>query len=589
MKKIVTLLIFFISLPASSAGQNQKSVPVKNISFYGTESIRASTVKKWFGLSEDDPFVVDDLYPKAIALLKAYAAAGRPYTRIDSIRYTISADSSAADIRVYIHEGRKMRTGSISFLCADDSQQKPVLDNLSLRPGRAFDATKLERDIDRMITTIERRGHPFAKIDLLSVQIDSLKQEQLNLTWKVSPGPKLIIKEIQIIGNNMTKKKVILRELRIKEGDVYNYDKTSKIQSRLMKLGFFQRVEPAQVFLASGNEGGLLIKVKEGNTSKFDGVVGYTPGAGEEKGYFTGLVDINLGNLFGSGRSLTAHWQKRDQSSQDMLFHYREPWIGGLPLHIGGGFQQLIQDTTYIQRDLSFDTAMPLVESFSIVADVRKTSILPDSVGSYQLGLPKSETVRASIGILYDSRDNLLNPGKGIYYFTSVESGKKKNLGPQDIMQANGLENKVDNKRVAIDVEFYIPTLRRQVLSLALHGRQITSSERFIPVTDQYRLGGTRSLRGYREDQFRGSSIAWANLEYRYLFGPRSRAFVFVDTGYYSALNPGGKSEAFRIGYGFGFRLETGLGIMGIDYGLAYGEKQGISGGLLHVGLVNEF
>jgi outer membrane translocation and assembly module TamA len=64
---------------------------------------------------------------------------------------------------------------------------------------------------------------------------------------------------------------------------------------------------------------------------------------------------------------------------------------------------------------------------------------------------------------------------------------------------------------------------------------------------------------------------------------------VFCDVGYYYGDNPSGLVEDFKIGYGFGVRLETGLGIMGIDYGLAYGEKQGLMSGLLHVGLVNEF
>jgi outer membrane protein assembly factor BamA len=126
-------------------------------------------------------------------------------------------------------------------------------------------------------------------------------------------------------------------------------------------------------------------------------------------------------------------------------------------------------------------------------------------------------------------------------------------------------------------------------LALSFHGRRISSSEKFIPIPDQYRLGGTRSLRGYREDQFRGSTIAWSNMEYRYILGPRSRAFVFCDVGYYHAENSNGVSEDLKIGYGFGVRLETGLGIMGIDYGLAYGEKTGLMSGLLHVGLVNEF
>lgn len=586
MKTYIFILILFSVLPAQAG---KKSVPIKNIQFYGVHQVSKTTVRKWFGLKKNTPFNADELHQHAISLLQAYAGNGRPFTQIDSLHYYIPPDSSAANIFVYLAEGEKIKAGDMLFNGLDEAELKKLQEQLTTRRNRPINVSKIERDIDDAITGFEKQGRPFAKIDLTGIAYDSLQKNNLNIKWKASPGPKLIIKEIQIAGNELTKKKVILRELGIKEGDVYDYAKTTQIPDRLMKLGFFRRVDPAQVFLANDDEGGLLITVEEGNTSKFDGVVGYTPGVANEKGYFTGLVDISIGNLFGTGRSLQAHWQKKDKASQDMLFHYREPWVGGLPLHVGGGFQQLIQDTTYIQRDFGMDIMLPLVENFSVVADVKKMSILPDSLGSYQLGIPKSETVSASIGIQYDSRDDLLNPGRGIYYFTSVQTGAKHNIGPDALIKAHNLEQKVNNKRIAIDVELYLPTLRRQLLSLALHGRQIKSSEAFIPITDQYRLGGAKSLRGYREDQFRGSSIVWTNMEYRYLLGPRSRAFVFLDAGYYNAVNPTGPSEAYKIGYGFGFRLETGLGIMGIDYGLAYGEKQGIVGGLLHVGLVNEF
>jgi len=590
MLRKIKIYIFILSLfPGLQAQAGKKSVPIKNIQFFGVQQVSKTTVRKWFGLKKNAPFNADELHQRAIGLLQAYAKNGRPFTRIDSLRYVILPDSSAANISVYIAEGDKIKSGDMQFSGLDKAETKQLREQLTTRRNRPVNVIKIERDIDDAITDYEKQGRPFAKFDLTGIAYDSLQKSTLNIKWKASPGPKLLIKEIQIIGNELTKKSVILRELGIKEGDVYSYEKTAQIPDRLMKLGFFRRVEPAQVFLAKDNEGGLLITVEEGNTSKFDGVVGYAPGVADEQGYFTGLVDISIGNLFGTGRSLLAHWQKKDKASQDMLFHYREPWVAGLPLHIGGGFQQLIQDSTYIQRDFGMDVMLPLIENFSVVADAKKTSILPDSLGSYQLGLPKSETVRASIGIKYDSRDDLLNPGRGIYYFTSVETGAKRNIGPSEIIKTFNLDKKVGNKRITIDIEFYLPTFRRQLLSIALHGRQIKSSEAFIPVSDQYRLGGAKSLRGYREDQFRGSSIVWTNMEYRYLFGPRSRAFVFLDAGYYNAVNPNGPSEAYKIGYGFGFRLETGLGIMGIDYGLAYGEKQGIGGGLLHVGLVNEF
>jgi outer membrane protein assembly factor BamA len=343
----------------------------------------------------------------------------------------------------------------------DTNEAQSIKRSFYTKTGRPLDRDKLERDLDESITDFEMQGFPFAKYDLQAIRLDSaLQNDQLNFTFKVSKGPRLLIQEIQIVGNEVTKDKVIRREIRIKEGDLYNHKKVSKIPTRLMKLGYFRRVHEPTVYLAEGVEGGLLINVEEGNTSSFDGVVGYTPGTSEEKGYFTGLINVNLGNLFGTGRAFSAHWQKRDKTSQDMMFHYQEAWVGGLPLHLGAGFDQLIQDSTYVQREYGLDASVPLVESFSVIGAVKKMSILPDSMGSYLLGVPKSETVSASIGVQYDSRDDALNPQYGIYYFTSVETGAKKNLGPDDIINDYNLNRTVDNKRFVIDIDFYIPTLQ---------------------------------------------------------------------------------------------------------------------------------
>jgi outer membrane protein assembly factor BamA len=142
--------------------------------------------------------------------------------------------------------------------------------------------------------------------------------------------------------------------------------------------------------------------------------------------------------------------------------------------------------------------------------------------------------------------------------------------------------------RWIVDLEVYVPTFRWQTILLGLHGRQVKSNEKYISVSDLFRFGGTSSLRGYREEEFWGEKIAWLNLEYRYLLAPRSRVFLFFDGGYFYQKDREQKViEDYKFGYGFGFRIETRLGVIGIDYGL--GEGRGLTSGLVHVGLTNKF
>ncbi len=586
--KILFIFLFGLAVPAAP---QSKKILIEKIDFFGVEKVSLKQAKTWFGLSEKANFNLTELQKSSLALLKGYADHGMPYTKIDSLTYFINRDSSRAGINIYIHEGNKVTGGDMILTGLDSVQTEQVKSRFDTRPGKDFDPAVIEGDLEDALVRFEMQGYPFSRFDLESITLDSVNtnQEEIGLHWKTITGPRLVINEIRFAGNKLTKEHVLRREIGIKNGDIYDYDRVSNIRPKLIKLGYFEEVYEPEVFLAQKNEGGLIITVKEGNASKFDGVLGYNPGTETEKGYITGLIDISLGNLFGTGRTLLVHWQKRDRQSQDMKFYYREPWIAGIPLSVGGGFEQLIQDTTYIQRDLGMDFSLPVYENFTAMAEFSRNEISPDSLGSYLLGIPKSRTLNASFGIMYDTRDDRINPRSGAYYQTSIQTGRKTNLGPEELIRDLELRDKVDNKRLSLDVEFYLPLFKRQVLAVSLHGRQIRSNEKYIPVSDQYRLGGARTLRGYREDQFRGSSLGWTNLEYRYILGRRSWAFVFTDAGYYYSLTQSGTNEDYKIGYGFGFRLETGLGIMGIDYGLGAGEGDGLFSGKIHVGIVNEF
>ncbi len=585
MIKPFTHLLFVVLFAASLLFSSQPQV--KRFDIHGLDHFSAAEVKAVMNFDKGKLLPLNDMDKRCRSLLLQCAQAGYPFCKIDSLIYEISADSVFAEVDLFISEGPRLENGRLLFsgLSHEDSLQ--LSERIQQPSSKTLSLQRFEQSLDGALSYFEKNAYPFIRFELSSITLDSSKDHlALNVRVKTVQGPKLIIKEIQVIGNEVTQKKVIQREIRIKEGDLYNAARADKIRPRLMRLGFFNRVDEPEVFLATENEGGLLIRVEEGNSSRFDGVVGYTPGTGEEKGYFTGLIDLTFANLFGTGRSLAAHWQKRDRASQDLLFRYREPWIGGYPVHPSILFQQLVQDSSYVQREWGADLELPLLENISLFTTFRRSSVLPDSSGAAALGIQGSNTASWGASFSYDSRDDLLNPRQGIYYSTGVKTLSKRYASP---ILSTPLPSKVSAKSYSIDLEFFLPTFKRQVLSAGFHGRQLISSEKPVPLPDLFRMGGTKTLRGYREDQFRGSTVAWTNLEYRYIMGRRSRAFVFCDIGYYQQEMAETLLSAVKIGYGFGVRLETGLGIMGLDYGLAYGDKQGLMSGLLHVGLINEF
>ena len=141
----------------------------------------------------------------------------------------------------------------------------------------------------------------------------------------------------------------------------------------------------------------------------------------------------------------------------------------------------------------------------------------------------------------------------------------------------------------SVSGSFFYSIFLRQVIATTIHAREMRGG--FFEISDLYKLGGTNTLRGYRENQFLGNRIFWSNLEYRYLLSSRSYAFLFFDTGYFLRNEDSQRSieriSEFKIGYGLGMNLETALGVMGVSFALGQGDS--FSEGKIHFGLINEF
>ncbi|MGH7497107.1 MAG: BamA/OMP85 family outer membrane protein [bacterium] len=503
--------------------------------------------------------------------------------RLDSV--TIDRDPPSGIQELYFHFDPGVQ---IDLRLAVHSRDSSLSDKSWERELAGYrDEAGWVQTMQEILQHFARRGYPLAAVALDSVrQEEQDEKEYACMYFSLDAGPLVQIDSILIRGNKLTQAKVLLRELRLQPGDRFNLDEVNGIPERLMRLGFLQSVAPPELSVDDNGRYLLQIEIKEANSNSFNGVAGYNPAAGTQQGYFTGLLDVQFNNLFGTGRSFNAHWEKRGIETQELGLRYREPWLFNYPVHISGGFQQLIQDTLYVERKWDFTLEVPLAPRFSLFGSLVRESVSPDSLAALRLDLPPSRVTNFLAGWRYDSRDDLFNPQRGMAYATTLAAGFKQ-------IDTTAVTQRFTRQQVSLDVHGLFPTFWPQVLSLAVHGRQVTTEEPFVSITDQIRFGGATTLRGYREDEFRGSRVAWGNFEYRYLLSRRSRAFVFCDVGYYFREEPDPASpqtirtEATKVAYGLGVRLDSPVGIVGLDYGI--GEGDDWLNGKVHVSLVNSF
>jgi outer membrane protein insertion porin family len=503
-----------------------------------------------------------------------------------------SPDSQKINLKLEIIEGQPALVNEI-FIAGTDSTDSSRISNLFyFNKGQAFSKYRLEENISEALTYYENSGYPFTKIIITSVyfQKDSVNDGSFaDIYLDIQKGNRSTIDKVEIKGNTSTKDYVIIRELRIESGELYSHKDVVELPKRLNRLRFFEPVAVPQFYFNSNNEGILLIEVKEKQTNNFDGIIGYIPPRNEnEKGYLTGLVNISLRNLFGTGRATAIRWQQFNRNTQELELKYLEPWLFGFPFNINLGLFQRKQDTTYVHRKFEGAVEYLATEDISASFFIGTEEVIPTENETPRFTVYNSNILTTGAALKIDTRDDPYAPTEGLLVINSYSFSRKKINGPVQFITPN-LETRINLQRFAVDFSGFYELFTRQVAALGVHGRELRGS--FFENSDLFRLGGTNSLRGYREDQFLGSRILWTNLEYRLLLTRRTYAFLFFDTGYY--LREADierniiKNEGFLYGYGLGLNLETGLGVLGVSFALGKGDS--FSDGKIHFGLVNEF
>ncbi len=587
LTRYIAVIIFGCIFATGTVAQ----VYISSVQVSGNERFSRREIAGWLELKPGDVFDELVLEQGLNRILDRFAAEGYYFAAIDSVRRDFSVDSSRVTLTILIDEGGETFLDGVEVTDSQGEKRSELEDEF--RIGSDFSPRDFEFGVEEVLQRVESGGYPFAQLRVKRLDFSRVdKGGLLGADLELKRGPQVILLGVEVEGNRSTRDWVIARESRLDSGRLFSPASFSKARKRLLRTGLFEEVEEPGI-IRRFDDYYALLKVKEGRHNSLDGALGYYPGSGEENGYWTGLVDISLGNIFGTMRRFHLHWEQPERNSQDIALSYREPWLGGIPLDLSGALSQSVRgissfsssggDDRYISRSAVLEALYPLSESLEISGGLTYDEILPDSAARHTLGIPNSLSRGVRAGFVIDTRDNRLNPRRGLMYRSFARVYSKKNFAAP----GSQLPGEVEERRLEADFEVVYSLWKDNVVDLRLQGRQLNSDQKRIPVSEMYFLGGMSSLRGYREEQFAGDFIAWVNLEYRYIIGKYSRLFVFDDWGYFSQEGVGGTVEGWKHGFGAGFRLKTGAGIIGVEYGLGEGDSP--MEGKVHIRLRNEF
>ncbi len=572
----------------SSSNNAEKPHLIRQITFDGLEHLSRKQLSKLIGIDAGQPYLQAEMVAGLNRVLEKYREDGFVFASIEPEVTTIPPDQ--VQISLHIYEGTRVRTGEIAIegnqlLSTDDLRGA-----LGLREGAPFIQTAFEGGIDKILTLYSERGYPKAEIEPTDFHL-SKEQGKVDLRLQIREGNQVRIRSVKLTGLQKTKPEVVLRELPVQAGDVFDQRKIDQSFHRLVNLGYFYEVSP--FLLEDGATPEEIIfnaKVTEARTGRFSGIIGYAPPTTEFEGapQLTGVIEATETNLLGTGRGATFLW--KSGLLRTLRIGYTEPWAFGKPVKIGVEYSQVKQRNQFTDAESDENAA-------GVTVAARFRRLFEGSLGfSYKrIGFPTGDTSLPTIspsipspiidvtdssaqsgvkygvtlGLTRDSRDYFLNPTRGRLDGVAFEFSR----------------GDFKLRKLWIDLRGYFPTWRRQVIAIGLHGAAAWGDN--IPPTELFYLGGANTLRGYDEDWFFGPRRVYANIEYRLLVGRTSQFFVFTDLGAVTQADQPTVFDPLRVGYGFGMRLESKGGLLRMDYGLAEGRSA--LEGKIHVNLGTSF
>ena len=164
-----------------------------------------------------------------------------------------------------------------------------------------FHLETMQKDAKALQQYYNDHGYAYAEVDTRVVK-PADHPDTVNVVYVINKKQKVFIRRVIVEGNTKTRDNVILREMRLGDGDQYDGAKLRRSMERLNKLRYFKTVDNELVPTDKEDEVDLKVKVKEGNTGALMAGIGYST-------YFDVGVSgtIMERNLFGKGHHRRFH------------------------------------------------------------------------------------------------------------------------------------------------------------------------------------------------------------------------------------------------------------------------------------------
>lgn len=425
-----------------------------------------------------------------------------------------------------------------------------------------------------------QQGYMLVSIPDVQVSSDGI------LHVNISEG---VVEDFTIVGNDKTKDKVILREMKLKKGKPFNKFLASRSMERLYNTGYFEDVN-MKLLPGKENEHNVIIEIDV--IEQKTGIV--TVGAGYSDSDGTvGIVELGDTNFRGTGDKVNFHWEFGGAGDgKNYTISYTRPWINSNGDSLGASIFNRIY--TYDDYDakgheiaeydkrrkgwnltwghvsddyrtnyFNFDSTKESYDDhdgfeWGGTAEDKGHTAKDRSDEWYRAIMDNFGTTNSfTFTHVFDNRDNYFNANKGRRISFTAQWG------------GHGLGGDYDFYKFTAEGRFYKGLGNGHILALRLMGGYIDGD---VSYGNLFGLGGSNTLRGYEDDQFKGKKMYAATLEYRFPIAKKVQGVLFTDAGSAWGLDRGkipwyDDDDSLNWSVGVGLRLQTPIGPIRLDYG----------------------
>lgn len=572
--------------------EESTKVKITKIFFEGNDSFKDGELRKvlqtkknnWLSWITGDGKFDEVKFKEDLELLRQfYRDEGYLDVKVDESEVDMAFKTEKKlHLGITVHEGKQYSLGEMSVEGATIYTEGELLDTVDIQQGDAFSPSRIDEAATSVREYFTSRGYLETRVR--AERVSNMQTREIDVVFRVRESEKFYVESIKIEGNTKTKSKVIIRELALRPGDVFDMTRMDTSQRRLQNTRFFEevRLNPEDTNIPGRKD--LSVAVREGRTGSFSFGAGF--GSVESAVVFFEMRQGNF-DLFnwrsgfqGDGQKFRVRASIGTDSNQ-ILIAFEEPWLFEQRLAFGVELfrtESDFQSSDYNELRTGFELYLrrrlfELVEgrlSYRLekveIKDVDFGANYPDADGIpdvFQEAEGSDVVSKVGFTLLRDTRDSLLFTRKGNR--TTV------------LNEWAGLGGDVNYYKFEARTAQYIPTWDYLDQTVSVIGRVGTAipygSSDDVPFYDQFYLGGPDTLRGYDyrdvgvpaadgpngdvvDDEYEGgNTYGLFSVEYTFRLAEPLGFAVFYDAGFVNEDDTDFSPSDYADNWGVGVRL----------------------------------